>query len=215
MYLSTTQFPRRTSGKFPIDFSLGEVFADGLRNEVGLAFDSHGVLWGVENSADNLEREDIGGDITNDNPAVYQQFLPFLLLLFATHVGALADTYMPNTNHLCAATCVFVWRAHTLAMPHWHVYRSVSPGLQEELNRFPDIPFSASNNDNVGCPMRGAPTQAVSRCWGYPHCFTEYSLPAGKGLGRGTVRLASSCYLINVITGVLTQPSANARTMRT
>ena len=57
-------------GDFPIDFSLGEVFADGLRNEVGLAFDAHGVLWGVENGADNLVRDDLGGDIHNDNPAV-------------------------------------------------------------------------------------------------------------------------------------------------
>lgn len=27
------------------DFAAGEVFADGLRNEVGIAFDAHGVLW--------------------------------------------------------------------------------------------------------------------------------------------------------------------------
>ena len=52
----------------PIDFTTGEVFADGLRNEVGLAFDRFGVLWGVENSADNLMRDDLGGDIHNDNP---------------------------------------------------------------------------------------------------------------------------------------------------
>jgi glucose/arabinose dehydrogenase len=50
------------------DFQSGEVFADGLRNEVGLAFDRHGVLWGVENGADKLEREDLGGDIHNENP---------------------------------------------------------------------------------------------------------------------------------------------------
>jgi glucose/arabinose dehydrogenase len=52
----------------PIDFQAGEVFADGLRNEVGLAFDKHGVLWGVENSADRLSRDNMGGDIHNDNP---------------------------------------------------------------------------------------------------------------------------------------------------
>jgi len=52
-----------------IGFASGEIFADGLRNEVGLAFDSHGVLWGVENGADNLWRTDLGGDIHNDNPA--------------------------------------------------------------------------------------------------------------------------------------------------
>lgn len=56
------------SSIFPIDFTEAEVFADGLRNEVGLAFDMHGVLWGVENGADNLKREDLGGDIHNDNP---------------------------------------------------------------------------------------------------------------------------------------------------
>ena len=54
---------------FPIDFQTGEVFADGLRNEVGLAFDSFGVLWGVENGADNLFRSDMGGEIHQDNPA--------------------------------------------------------------------------------------------------------------------------------------------------
>jgi len=52
-----------------IDFMEGYVFADGLRNEVGLAFDKYGVLWGVENSADSLERDDLGGDIHNENPA--------------------------------------------------------------------------------------------------------------------------------------------------
>ena len=40
----------------------GILFADGLRNEVGLAFDQHGYLWGTE--AGHL-----GGDIHNNNPA--------------------------------------------------------------------------------------------------------------------------------------------------
>lgn len=60
--------PNQTS-ELPLDFQNAEVFADGLRNEVGLAFDKHGILWGVENGADNLYREDFGGDIHNDNPA--------------------------------------------------------------------------------------------------------------------------------------------------
>ena len=51
------------------DFQNGEVFADGLRNEVGLAFDNFGVLWGVENGADRLKRSDFGGDVHEDNPA--------------------------------------------------------------------------------------------------------------------------------------------------
>ncbi|KAL7547177.1 hypothetical protein ACHAWF_010497 [Thalassiosira exigua] len=53
----------------PLIYNDGEVFADGLRNEVGLAFDSHGDLWGVENGADRLYREDLGSDIHNDNPS--------------------------------------------------------------------------------------------------------------------------------------------------
>lgn len=56
------------TSSLPFDFLDGEVFADGLRNEVGLAFDSHGDLWGVENSADKLIRKDLGGDIHEDNP---------------------------------------------------------------------------------------------------------------------------------------------------
>lgn len=52
-----------------IEFNTGEVFADGLRNEVGLAFDADDVLWGVQNGADNLNRADLGGDIHNTNPA--------------------------------------------------------------------------------------------------------------------------------------------------
>lgn len=47
----------------------GEVFADGLRNEVGLALDSQGRVWGVENGVDRLARADLGGDIHEDNPA--------------------------------------------------------------------------------------------------------------------------------------------------
>lgn len=58
-----------SSNAFPLDFQKAEVFADGLRNEVGLAFDLHQVLWGVENGADNLRRNDLGGDIHNENPA--------------------------------------------------------------------------------------------------------------------------------------------------
>ena len=49
-------------------FDAGELFADGLRNEVGLAFDLTGRLWGVENGRDNLARPDLG-DVHQDNPA--------------------------------------------------------------------------------------------------------------------------------------------------
>ena len=52
----------------PRSFGQGELFADGERNEVGLALDSRGRVWGVENGSDNLMRNDIGGDIHGDNP---------------------------------------------------------------------------------------------------------------------------------------------------
>jgi len=52
-----------------VSFNAGEVFADGLRNEVGLRFDKQGRLWGVENERDNLSRTDLGGDIHTNNPA--------------------------------------------------------------------------------------------------------------------------------------------------
>lgn len=97
------RFEITTLGSDAIDFDDGEVFADGLRNEVGLRFDSQGRLWGVENGRDRLEREDLGGDITEDNPA-------------------------------------------------------------EELNLFAE----------------------PGKFYGYPYCWTEYLLPEGVGLGRGT-----------------------------
>jgi len=52
-----------------IDWTKGDLFADGLRNEIGLRFDSSGRLWGVENGCDDLRRNDLGGDIHNDNPS--------------------------------------------------------------------------------------------------------------------------------------------------
>jgi glucose/arabinose dehydrogenase len=70
----------------PADFLAGEVFADGLRNEVGLAFNTTAgaagggkqALFGVENGADKLARADLGGDIHNDNPAEELNAFPAL-----------------------------------------------------------------------------------------------------------------------------------------
>mmetsp|Transcript_29399 Transcript_29399/g.40616 ORF Transcript_29399/g.40616 Transcript_29399/m.40616 type:complete len:424 (-) Transcript_29399:65-1336(-) len=53
---------------FPILWGDSELFADGLRNEVGLRFDPYNRLWGVENGVDRLKRDDIGGDIHENNP---------------------------------------------------------------------------------------------------------------------------------------------------
>jgi glucose/arabinose dehydrogenase len=55
---------------FPINFTTGEIFADGLRNEVAMEISPiDGMLWGAGNSADQLSRTDLGTDIYNDNPA--------------------------------------------------------------------------------------------------------------------------------------------------
>jgi glucose/arabinose dehydrogenase len=62
------RFPIAGLGAAAVAFDTGEVFADGLRNEVGLRFDASGRLWGVENGRDNLQRPDLGVDIHNDNP---------------------------------------------------------------------------------------------------------------------------------------------------
>lgn len=84
----------------------GELFAGGTRNTVGLAWDAAGNLWGSEMGSDNLERDDLGGDIHEDNPAC-------------------------------------------------------------EINKY--------SEENAG------------ESWGYPYCWTEFSLPDGVGLGTGTV----------------------------
>ena len=51
-----------------IDYAAGEIYASGMRNEVGLAFDAQGRMWGVENGCDTLTDPDFG-DISQDNPA--------------------------------------------------------------------------------------------------------------------------------------------------
>ena len=64
------RFATADLGDTPIEFDDGEVFADGLRNEVGVAVDLGGRVWGVENGSDDLFRLDFDPlDIHQDNPA--------------------------------------------------------------------------------------------------------------------------------------------------
>jgi len=65
-----------TGATFPIAWSKGSLFADGLRNEVGIGWDHQGRLFGVENGVDDLYRADLGGDIHNDNPAEELNYFP-------------------------------------------------------------------------------------------------------------------------------------------
>lgn len=67
--LETRAMVRRFSvATVPVAYSAGEVFASGVRNEVGLALDSMGRIWGVENGRDSLTDSRFGGDIHEDNP---------------------------------------------------------------------------------------------------------------------------------------------------
>jgi len=68
----------------PIPFSNGEVFADGCRNTVGLGFSNSGVLFGVDNGADMLDRPDLGGALWPENPA--EEMNKFSLQI-GTHYG--------------------------------------------------------------------------------------------------------------------------------
>lgn len=84
------------SGGF--DFTSGGWQAGyGLRNEVGLVFDSDNNLWGVENSADDLTRVANGQttDIHVDNPAEELNFL--------------GDVSVPNTKWYGYPICFTVW----------------------------------------------------------------------------------------------------------
>ncbi|KAI0965788.1 soluble quino protein glucose dehydrogenase [Xylaria arbuscula] len=69
----------------------------GLRNEVGLAFDGNNMLWGVENSADNLARTLNGTttDIHTDNPSEELNFL--------------GDVTLANEDWYGYPVCFTVW----------------------------------------------------------------------------------------------------------
>lgn len=51
-----------------LEWMSGELIASGMRNESGIFVDADDRIWGVENGRDNLEDDDLGGDIHNDNP---------------------------------------------------------------------------------------------------------------------------------------------------
>ncbi|KAI0114402.1 soluble quino protein glucose dehydrogenase [Nemania sp. FL0031] len=74
----------------------------GLRNEVGLAFDGNNMLWGVENSADNLARTVNGTtiDVHEDNPSEELNFL--------------GDVTLPNDNWYGYPVCFTVWSPEEL-----------------------------------------------------------------------------------------------------
>ncbi|CAN9265928.1 unnamed protein product [Alternaria alternata] len=74
----------------------------GLRNEVGLAFDAEGMLWGVENSSDELHRtiDGVSVDIHTDNPA--------------DEINYLGDPSKENTNWYGYPTCYTVFNPESI-----------------------------------------------------------------------------------------------------
>ncbi|KAL2061658.1 hypothetical protein VTL71DRAFT_7035 [Oculimacula yallundae] len=70
----------------------------GLRNEVGLAFDGNNMMWGVENSSDDMIRtvNNTAVDIHTDNPA--------------EELNYLGDVSIPNTKWYGYPTCFTVWK---------------------------------------------------------------------------------------------------------
>ncbi|KAL8367143.1 hypothetical protein RB595_008901 [Gaeumannomyces hyphopodioides] len=80
----------------------GHLLGYGMRNEVGLAFDPDGHVWGVENSGDDFRRTVNGQavDIHKDNPA--------------EELNYLGDPSVPNNNWYGYPTCFTAWDASVI-----------------------------------------------------------------------------------------------------
>lgn len=106
----------------------------GLRNEVGLAFDADGMLWGVENSSDELHRT-VGGvsvDIHLDNPA--------------DEINYLGDPAKENTQWYGYPTC------YTCATPEAITDRTFAVGDQFVLE--PNATFTDDTCKTRSVPAR-------------------------------------------------------------
>ncbi|KAI0194600.1 soluble quino protein glucose dehydrogenase [Astrocystis sublimbata] len=77
----------------------GEVFAYGLRNEIGFVQDPAGIVWGVENSGDDIRVN--GQDVHQDNPA--------------EKLNNLGDPVADRDNWFGYPTCFTVWNPQPFA----------------------------------------------------------------------------------------------------
>ncbi|KAI1340206.1 hypothetical protein F5Y15DRAFT_423210 [Xylariaceae sp. FL0016] len=102
----------------------------GLRNEVGLAFDGNNMLWGVENSADELIRNVSGvtTDIHQNNPAEELNFL--------------GDVTKPNDAWYGYPTCFTVWNGTEFTD---HKFRTGEQFVQEPSPSFNDSTCQAES----------------------------------------------------------------------
>ncbi|KAI8957318.1 hypothetical protein F5Y11DRAFT_93431 [Daldinia sp. FL1419] len=137
----------------------------GLRNEVGLAFDGNDMLWGVENSADQLIR-DVGGtstDIHNDNPAEELNFL--------------GDVKKPNDAWYGYPICFTVWQ------PEESIANATSRSQLDVGQQFvlaPNQTFDDNTCAQMSKPPRltfqahSAPLDAKFNTSGYTNLFVTF-----------------------------------------
>ncbi|KAI1101685.1 hypothetical protein F4804DRAFT_343800 [Jackrogersella minutella] len=111
----------------------------GLRNDVGLAFDGNNMLWGVENSADQLTRtvNGVAKDIHTDNPAEKLNFL--------------GDVTRPNNDWYGYPVCFAIWRPDPAIADNSHVL-----GTGQQFALAPNATF----NDET-CARRSVPPRLV------------------------------------------------------
>jgi glucose/arabinose dehydrogenase len=158
---------------YPIDYITGEVFADGIHNAVGLAFDANDTLWAVENGSDELFRRDLGGDISKDNPAEeLHRFLPpyghhygypyciteYMMPNFGSHKGtvwAMLETIQRINNANCRANyskAVLAMQGHSapLGMTFYKYNSNRKPQCRDI------VPFPASMNGYAFIAFHGS-----------------------------------------------------------
>ena len=82
----------------------GGILGYGVRNEVGVTSDSQGHIWGVMNSADDLERN--GTTISKDNPA---EELNYCIVPFSVVLNVVGDPTNPQTIYFGYPNCFTVW----------------------------------------------------------------------------------------------------------
>jgi len=161
------RFNTSTYSSFPINFDTGEALAHGIRNEVGLVFDKHGNLWGVENSGDNLDRHDLGGDIHKNNPSEELNYFPIELdsngNLLSHHYGypfcftefQLPEDVGQGRNSVWAWPMFMSDGIHT---DEWCRNNTIPPVLSMQAHSAPlGITFLDSNKVlDSSCPMNGS-----------------------------------------------------------
>ena len=147
------------SGGF--DFQQGEIFATGLRNEVGLAFDKNKVLYGVENGADNLVRDDLGGDIHNDNPG--EELNRFPIENLGKHYGypfCWTEYKLPKSISPGGKGTIWAWPStKAVKNDQWCRDNTVKPVLSMQAHSAPlgitFFNYTYVGNDTVDCPSGG------------------------------------------------------------